>query len=478
MEALREAVRSGRLAPGVRLPSSRSLAADLGIARNTVAQAYAELVAEGWLTARQGSVTRVAQPRAGVGAIGGAPATGGLGDAPRRGTGGRGDTPGRGPGAATGGTSGGPGGAGAGVPRHPERPRHDLRPGRPDVSSFPRAEWLRATRRALAAAPDEAFGYGGPRGRPELREALATYLARARGVRTDPGHIMICSGAAHALQLIATVMRHSGIAVESHGLHVHRELLAVAGVRTPALPIDEHGARAGELAGLDVGAALLTPAHQFPTGVALHPERRAAAVDWARTRGGLLIEDDYDAEFRYDRQPVGALQSLDPDHVALLGTVSKSLAPGVRLGWIVAPAALLTELDAAKGHAEHHTATVDQLVLAELLRSGAYDRHVRARRLAYRRRRDQLVATLAERVPQVRVRGLAAGLHATVELAPGTAPAVARSAAWHGVATEPLSLFRHPDAAPLPDALVVGYATPSDSAWPTALTALTTVLTP
>ncbi|RTL64669.1 MAG: PLP-dependent aminotransferase family protein [Pseudonocardiaceae bacterium] len=437
-DALRDAIRSGRLAPGTRLPATRSLATDLGLARTTVVEAYAELVAEGWLTARHGSATRVADR---------APA------APR--------DP---------------------LPPAPPRtsaPRHDLMPGRPDVASFPRAEWLRATRRALAAAPDEAFGYGAVRGRVELREALAEYLARARGVRADPSHIVVCGGMSHGLALLAGVLRRRGVramAVESVGLHIHRDLLLGAGLRIPPVEVDELGARTDTL-GRDVGAVLLTPAHQFPTGVALDPARRAAVVEWARTTGALVVEDDYDGEFRYDRQPVGALQGLDPEHVVHLGTASKALAPGLRLGWMVAPADVVAEIDNGSPDPEPSvTSALEQLVLADLLSSGAYDRHVRGRRRTYRRRRDQLVATLAERAPHVGVRGLAAGLHVVLTLPDGTEADVLRSAAWHGLAVEGLATFRHPGAASGPAGIVVGYATPSDSAWAGALEALCGVL--
>lgn len=347
MDALREAVRTGRLAPGTRLPSSRSLAADLGIARNTVADAYAELVAEGWLTARQGSGTRVAQraePR----------------PAARR--------------------------AARSRPVH-SRPAHNLLPGSPDLSTFPRADWLKAARRALTAAPNDAFGYGDPRGRIELRTVLADYLARARGVYAEPERIVICAGFVQALKLMGVVLRGRRVrevAVESYGLDVHWRLLADAGLRMPCLPVDGLGARTGELAGLrGVGAALMTPAHQFPTGVPLHPDRRAAAVDWARGTGGLILEDDYDGEFRYDRQPVGALQGLDPEHVVHLGTTSKSLAPGLRLGWMVLPENLVGEVAEAKGLSDWSSSALEQLTLAEFIESGAYDRHVRSMRLRY-----------------------------------------------------------------------------------------------
>ncbi|GKQ40905.1 PLP-dependent aminotransferase family protein [Streptomyces sp. A012304] len=434
-DALREAVRGGRLAPGTRLPSSRALAADLGIARNTVADAYAELVAEGWLSARQGSGTSVAArtvvPPAGA--------------APR--------------------------------PRAPARPAYDLRPGFPDLSAFPRAQWARAHRRALDAAPYDAFGYGDPLGRLPLRTALAGYLARVRGVRADPERIVVCAGVAHGLKLLGAVLRARGvhtIAVESYGLDEHWALLRGAGLRVVPLPFDALGTDPGGLT--DAGAVLLTTAHQFPMGVPLHHDRRAAVVDWARRTGGLVLEDDYDGEFRYDRQPVGALQGLDPDRVVYLGTASKSLAPGLRLAWAVLPPGLVGEVAAAKGALDTCGVT-DQLTMAEFLTSGAHDRHVRSARLRYRSRRDALVAALAERAPEVRATGIAAGLHAVLRLPPGTEQQVIRAAAWHGLAVHGLARYRHPDALTEPvDALVVGYGTPPDHAWSGALAALCAAL--
>ncbi|MFE0138578.1 PLP-dependent aminotransferase family protein [Streptomyces sp. NPDC059037] len=437
-DALREAVRGGRLAPGTRLPSSRSLAVDLGIARNTVADAYADLVAEGWLTARQGSGTRVAErtvPRPA------APAR------PRRVSG---------------------------------APTYDLMPGTPDLASFPRAEWLKAARRALNAAPNDALGYGDPRGRIELRTALADYLARARGVHADPDRIVICAGFVHGLKLLGEVLRARRlreVAVEPYGLDAHWELLRRAGLRTRPLTFDELGTSTAELGTGSAKVALLTPAHQFPMGVPLHPDRRAAAVDWARRTGGLILEDDYDGEFRYDRQPVGALQGLDPDRVVYLGTASKSLAPGLRLGWMVLPAPVAAEVIEAKGGTDWTCGVLDQLTLAEFITSGEYDRHVRGARLRYRRRRDQLVAALASRAPEVRVSGIAAGLHAVLELPAGTERSVVQAASWQRLALQGIEQFRHPAARVAKrDALVVGYGTPADSAWAGALDALCRVL--
>lgn len=479
MGALREAIRSGRLAPGTRLPPYRSLAVDLGLARNTVADAYAELVAEGWLTARQGSGTRVA-PRA-------APPPPRRTE-PQKEGGARGREQGRGrPAVGTGAppaaapAGGGPVRAARRVPARPPEPVHNLLQGQPDAASFPRTAWLASGRRALTAAPNEAFGPGDPQGRPELRLALAEYLARVRGVRTDADRIVICSGYAHALRLLAgTPALRGTAAVEAYGLGFHRSLLTAAGIRTVPLSLDADGARTEELASHQgVRTVLLTPAHQFPTGGPLHPGRRAAAVDWARARGGLVLEDDYDGEFRYDRKPVGAVQGLDPDHVLYVGSVSKSLSPALRLGWMVLPDHLVDEVLAAKGDREAWASALDQLTLADFIESGGYDRHIRRMRQRYRHRRDQLVAILAERAPHIRVSGVAAGLHAVLELPPGTERSVVQAAAWQGLAIEGLADYRHPDApGPPREGLVVGYATPPDHSFTGALDALCRGLPP
>ncbi|MFD7945741.1 PLP-dependent aminotransferase family protein [Streptomyces sp. NPDC059744] len=440
IRALRDAVRAGRLPPGTRLPPYRSLAADLGLARNTVADAYAELVAEGWLTARQGSGTRVAHRAAAAAAR-----------IPKK------------------------------APSRPAPPVHNLRQGQPDAASFPRAAWLAASRRAVNAAPNDAFGPGDPQGRIELRRALSGYLARVRGVHCSPERIVICSGFAHALRLLfgGGVLR-GPLAVESYGLGFHRSLLVAAGVRTVPLTLDEHGARTGELTGLPgVRSVLLTPAHQFPTGGPLHPERRTAVVDWARTRGGLVLEDDYDGEFRYDREPVGAVQGLGPDRVVHLGSVSKSLSPAIRLGWMVLPEHLVGAVLAAKGEREAWASVLDQLTLADFIESGHYDRHIRRMRQRYRHRRDQLVAALAAHAPHIAPTGIAAGLHAVLRLPPGTERSTVKAAAWQGLGLDPLADFRHPAATmPAEDGLVVGYATPPDHAYAAALEALCRALPP
>jgi GntR family transcriptional regulator/MocR family aminotransferase len=443
--AVRDAIRTGRLHPGTRLPSSRSLAADLGVARNTVADSYAELVAEGWLVARQGSGTSVAS-RVEL----------------------RKTVPTSGPALSV-----------------RQRSRFGMLPGSPDLAEFPRKQWLAAARRALNAAPYDAFGYGNALGRIELRTALADYLSRVRGVYAAPERIIICAGFHQGLTLMAQALklrRVRAMAVESYGLDLHRDLLRHSGLHIPALPVDEHGAYTEKLPHLrGVGAVLLTPAHQYPTGFALSPERRAAAVDWAREAGGVILEDDYDGEFRYDRQPVGALQGLDPERVAYFGTASKSLAPGLRLGWMVLPEEFVGEIVKAKGYADLQSSALEQLTLAEFIASGEYDRHVRSMRLRYRRRRDQLVTTLGRRAPGIRVTGMSAGLQAVLELPPGCEQSVVQAAERQGLEVSGMTPFRYEGetgsgSLPTKDALVVNYAAPSDSAWTGALDALCAVM--
>ena len=440
MDAIRDAIRSGRLTPGTRLPSSRALAVDLGVARNTVARAYAKLIAEGWLTSQHGSSTLVSDRVAEVVRSVAAPP-------PRR-----------------------------SLPRM----AHDLRPGHPDLSSFPRSEWSRAVTRALNAAPFEAFGYADPQGQPELRHALAQYLARTRGVRTRPCHIVVCSGAAEGLRLVAGALADAGVAavgVEAFGLSSQRASLTAAGMRCPPLTVDAHGADVMALDDMaEVGGVLLTPSHQFPLGMSLHSDRRAAVIDWARRTGGVIIEDDYDGEFRYDRGLIGALQGVDPEHVIYMGTVSKSLAPGLRLGWLALPERLVESVARQKGETEETSGFVEQLAMAEFIASGSYDRHIRTMRAQYRRRREELVTAVARSSPMSTVTGMDAGLHVVLELAGGDESELARQLAWRQLGVKGLDLYRHPETGSERDGLVIGYAAPAPSAWSAALDALVRLL--
>jgi GntR family transcriptional regulator / MocR family aminotransferase len=510
-DALRAAIRDGRLPPGTRLPASRALAADLGIARNTVADAFGQLVAEGWLSARTGAGTWVTGSP-GAPAVPGAPAASAASAAPgapgapgatrapavpavsavsavaeRTGESGVGIRSAAASSLAPRASSLAPVPAGPGREPGPRRQlRYNLHPGVPDLSAFPRREWLAATRRALASSPDHLLTYPDPRGLAPLREALAGYLARTRGVSTDPERIVVCAGFMHGLALLAQVLGARGlraVAVESYGLPEHRAVLSRAGLRLVPLPADAHGAVPGDAHGMPgdaplgaIGAALLTPAHQFPLGMTLAPARRRMFAEWAADTGAVLIEDDYDGEFRYDRHPVGAMQALAPDHVVYGGTASKALAPGLRLGWLAVPERLMKEVVTAARLTGGGPDAVNQLALAELITSGGYDRQIRHARLAYRRRRDRLVAALSQAAPLTRVTGIAAGLHAIVELAPGRREAEAiASAERHGVAVLGLGEF-DAGAGQRPPALVVGYATPPPHAYTTAIARLAAAL--
>jgi GntR family transcriptional regulator/MocR family aminotransferase len=435
--ALRSAIRDGRLAPGARLPATRPLADELGVARGTVTAAYGQLVAEGYLSARRGAGTVVAEVSSG------------------------GPTPTRAPVAFT-------------PPATPPRVRHDLSPGRPDVSAFPVQAWLAAARAVLPRVEPAAFALSDPRGRPELRTALAEYLGRTRGVIADPDAIVITSGFMQGLGLLAQALRERGctrIAMEDPCLPFHREVVRRAGLHVAPLPVDEIGASGAVPA--DAGAVVLTPAHQGALGVVLGPSRRRALVDWAASTGGTIVEDDYDGELSHDRQQIGALQGMAPDHVVYAGTASKTLGPAVRLGWLVLPRRLLDPVVEAKFYADAQTESIGQLVLAELIRRHDYDRHVRAQRLKYRRRRRELLDRLTTDVPAVRVHGAAAGVQLVLELPPGgpSEEEVVGAAAARGVRIAGLRSGWH-DRHARPGDIMVGYATPADHAWSGALDAL------
>jgi GntR family transcriptional regulator/MocR family aminotransferase len=375
---LREAIRSGRLAAGERLPSSRSLAAELGISRGLVLECYSQLQAEGFLTSHTGSSTRVA-----AGALAPAP-----------------------------------------LPVRPEpvpRLSVDFRPGVPDLTSFPRRDWAWALRESCRNATAVELGYGDPRGIETLREVLAGYLGRVRGTVADPEQIVICSGFGQGINLVLRSLAREGIgrvAIEDPGDHDYLKIAARLGIEAVPVGIDERGIDVDALGATGVRAVILTPTHQFPTGTALAPERRQALVSWADERRATIIEDDYDAEFRYGRDPVGALHGLAPGRVALIGTVSKSLAPALRIGWVVCPAGLLDSITEDKRLSDRGAPTLEQLALAGLIESGRFDRHLRHMRGVYGARRARLIATLAEHAPGVALHGLAAGFHGVAQLAP------------------------------------------------------------
>jgi GntR family transcriptional regulator/MocR family aminotransferase len=371
---LRDAIRTGRLTPHTRLPSSRVLATDLGVSRRLVVDAYSQLVAEGFLHSRHGSGTRVATVDA-------------MSTLQRR-------------------------------PAEPARFDIDFLPGSPDLSSFPRLAWLRALRQGLAGIESDAFGYVAPQGLLMTRVAVADYLRRTRGVLTDPQQIVICSGATQAVALLAQILRTTPMAMEDPGFWLHRMILRHNGVDPIPVPVDDEGLDVGALASSAAEAVLTTPAHQSPTGVVLSAARRTALLEWARA-GHLTIEDDYDAEYRYDRAPVGSLQGIAPDRVVYVGSTSKTLAPGLRIGWMVLPPHLVKTVTSSKGLADAGTSVMDQVAFAQLLASGEYDRHLRQMRRRYQVRRTALLNALGRHLPDATVLGAAAGLHLSVRFPDG-----------------------------------------------------------
>jgi GntR family transcriptional regulator / MocR family aminotransferase len=416
--ALRAAIRAGVLPTGSTLPPSRLLAADLGCSRSTVVEVYQQLVAEGYATSRVGSGTRVALSSSTEPARAGRASTA----APR------------------------------GI---------DLAPGLPDLRAFPVEKWLGAMRRAAAALPYHRFGYPTPGGEPALRHTLADYLGRVRGADVDPEDVTVCTGVTDGVVRLCGALRAAGldtVAVEDPGWTRLREAITATGLRTVPVPVDDRGLRTDTLDAAGARVVVVSPAHQFPSGVVLTPERRAALLAWARRVDGLIVEDDYDAEFRYDRRPVGAMQGTDPQRVALAGSLSKTLSPALGLGWLVTPRRWTGPMRALPRSGA--PGVLDQLAFAEFLRSGEYDRHLRAARKRYRARRDALLAALAGHV----VTGAAAGLH--LLLWPGgglpDGPRTVHRAAQGGLRVAAARQYRVDNRA-LDAALVLGYGNLADN---------------
>jgi GntR family transcriptional regulator/MocR family aminotransferase len=431
---LRDAIRSGALRTGVALPASRALAAQLGVSRGVVTDVYRQLEAQGFLLVR---------PRA-------APVVAPVARAASK--------PQEFP------------------PTKPARVAFDLTAATPDVALFPTREWAHAAADALRRIPVARLDYGDPRGSDSLREALADHLGRTRGVIADADQILIVQGAAQAVDLLLRVLRRhevEAVAVEDPSLDRQNERVVSNGLRLVPWPVDDDGVAVGRP---DAGAALLTPAHQFPTGAVLSGERRRELLVWAAGRDALLIEDDYDAEFRYDREPVRALQGLDPKHVAYIGTASKTCAPALRLGWMVVPDGLVDETVHEKRLLDGGSPVLEQLALEQALRSGSYDRHVHRARAIYRRRRDRLVHALERHLPDCTVRGIAAGLHVLVELPHAVSDVqVAARAADAGISVEPVAHYRI-ERRHARQALVVGYGRLSEEAVDPAVAALARVV--
>jgi GntR family transcriptional regulator/MocR family aminotransferase len=428
--ALRDAVRRGTLRAGTVLPSTRALAAELGVSRGLVVAGYAQLAAEGYLRLRRNASPVVEN------VVGVAPSP---------------------------------------PPVEVARQwRHNLRPDLPDYGAFPRSEWLRSYRTALRTAPDLEFAYGDCRGASILRDALVAYLGRVRGVVGNPEHTFVCSGFAQAINLVGGVLVRSGrtrIAVEDPGHVVIRELVARSGLAPVPIPVDAGGIDVDALVDAGPDAVLLTPAHQFPTGVVLAPERRGRILAWAKATDALVIEDDFDSEYRYDRPPVGSLQGLMPERVVYCGSASKTLAPTLRLGWLVVPGELVRPLVDQVLYTVIAPPRLEQLAFADFLARGELDRHLRRMRLRYRRRRDVLVRALAAKLPELEVRGLAAGLYVEAVLPDGidearvVEEAFARGIALSGMAEHCAETVREP-------ALLLGYAVAPEPALQRSVSAL------
>lgn len=420
--SLREQIRSGRLPAGARLPSTRGLADELGVSRGVVTEAYGQLAAEGYLTTSQGAPVRVART------------------------------------------------VRAAASRPPARSllegfSYHFHPGLPDLAGFPREAWLRSVRAAMRDSPLDSLGYGDPRGVPALREALANHLGRVRGVDADPESIVVCTGFMQGFSLLCRALRNRGIeqlALEDPGWHVHRLIIEQAGMQVIPVPVDAKGLQVEALARTDASAVLVTPAHQFPTGAVLAPERRAALIEWAGDER-LIVEDDYDSEYRYDRVAVGALQGLAPERIAHIGSASKRLAPGMRLGWMLLPSWLTWELIAAKAIEDGGSEIVGQLALRDFIARGELDRHVRRMRLRYEQRREALLDALHRWLPDTSASGANAGLFELVHLpAEVDESQLLRAAGKRGVGAEGLAM--HSFTAHGAGGVLLGYGNLSEPA--------------
>jgi GntR family transcriptional regulator/MocR family aminotransferase len=427
---LRAAIRAGRLRAGGKLPPSRVLADQLEVSRGVVVEAYSQLVAEGYLVARSGDGTRIAD---------------GLAQQPPA------------PPAPSG--------------RAP-RIRYDLRSGVPDLSLFPRREWHSAMTLAVRDLPDATLSYGSRRGLRQLRVALSDYLGRVRAVVADPDRMLISAGATHAMQILWQTLRQRGatrVAVEDPAWRSIPETIVQAGLEAIPVAVDRHGLKVDDLIGIDVDAVALSPAHQFPTGTVLAPERRSELIAWARRDGAVIVEDDYDAEYRYDREPIASLQGLAPDCVAYVGTASKTLAPGVRLGWVLVPSHLVGETVAQHGVARATPSVLMQSAYAIMLERGEIDRHLRRTRRNYHTRRNALIDSLERWLPNASVGGAAAGLHLIAWLPEESdEAAIGDAAAGRGVAIHTLHQFCATTAR-RPPAVLLGYGQIAHTAIPRAV---------
>lgn len=424
-EHLREAIAFGPLTPGTRLPATRELAVELGFARGTVVEAYRRLTEEGLLESNRGGGTIVAsQPGPPSAAL-----TSRVDERGRRRE--VGET----------------------------RPAlFDISKGAPDLSAFPRAAWLRAEREVLSTASSDDLGYADPQGVPALREALAAWLGRSRGMTVGAERIIVTSGVTGAISLLCQVLRDRGVtecALEDPSADGNRRILDYWLDRLHPIPVDDDGLDVGALTGSGARAVLVTPAHQFPTGVVLSPRRRRDLITWAEDSDGLIIEDDYDSEYRYDRSPVRAMHAAATERIVHISSLSKVVAPALRVGWMVAPTRLHEDLVRRRWATDLGSPVLPQLVLAELISSGVLERQLRLLRRRHRERRDAAVAAIAEHLPGCPIEGIAAGLHLVVALPEGIDDAaLAARAEDEGIAVQPMSALRFAPGRP---GLIIGY---------------------
>jgi GntR family transcriptional regulator / MocR family aminotransferase len=436
-EQLREAIRCGRLAAGEQLPSTRMLANDLAVSRGVIARAYGQLAAEGYLAVRQGAnpyvaplLSQQAQTRA----------------QPKE---------------------------------NGRRWRFDLRPESPDLSQFPRRQWSRSLQCALKNASDRELGYIDRCGLPQLRRELSAYLARVRGADVDPDRVLITAGSTHTLTLIGRALLRQGqtrLAFENPSHCLLHTMVRRTGLEPTGIPVDDDGLVVDKLEQSDVKCVVVSPAHQFPLGVALAPERRMQLLEWAKRSDCILVEDDYDAEFRYDRPPAECLQALEPERVVYLGSASKSLAPALRLGWAILPSSLVEPVSAELHASTLLQPSLEQLAFADFLARGEFDRHVHKMRASYQRRRDLTITALQAELPELPLRGIAAGLNLIVEL-PGQEQeeTALRNAAAAGIAVE--TVTRHTLAGYCgPRGLLISFAEISEPTIPHAIRSLAQAL--
>lgn len=437
-EGVRHAIRSGRLRAGDRLPSTRDLAEQWGVSRSVVVTAFEQLQAEGYIATRRGSgcfvspevaVKKPERPAAAIDLsrygrhLSGAPSAGFVFPATR---------PGR---------------------------RYDFAYGRGDVADFPFARWRRLLTKHARQASARELDYGPAAGHPSLREAICTHVRRSRGVSCEPSQVIVVNGSQQAIDLVARVLVDPGDAVAIENPHYQgtRAILAASGARLCPVDVDEAGLDPSNLPP-SARALFLTPSHQFPTGGVLTMARRLAILDWANRCGAVVVEDDYDGEFRYDGQPLESLQGLDGGgRVIYVGTFSRTVFAALRIGYLIVPKALVGVFEAAKWLADRHTAGLEQRVLAEFIDSGSYELHLRRVRRSLATRRDALLDAMATAWGStLRATGEGAGAHVVLWLPTGSDERRAiDTAASHDVGVYPVSGYFLRHARP---GLLLGFA--------------------